>query len=51
MTDVSEWVLWHEGYRDGSQLARRLAVVRDLIRAALELVPGERHPGDQRVRG
>ncbi len=33
---MSEWVEWHEGYRPGSPLAKRLAVVQDLIRTALD---------------
>jgi hypothetical protein len=42
---MSEWVEWHEGYRPGSPLARRLAVVQDLIRTALDACP----PGAIRV--
>ncbi len=34
-----EWVAWHEGYRPGSRLARRLAIVRRLIRSALDHAP------------
>jgi hypothetical protein len=33
---VSEWVDWHKGYRPGSPLAKRLGVVQDLIRTALD---------------
>jgi len=33
---VSEWVEWHNGYRPGSPLAKRLGVVQDLIRTALD---------------
>lgn len=33
---MSEWVEWHKGYRPGSPLAKRLGVVRDLIRTALD---------------
>lgn len=33
---MSEWVEWHKGYRAGSPLAKRLAVVQDLIRTALD---------------
>jgi hypothetical protein len=33
---VSEWVEWHRGYQPGSQLARRLGVVQDMIRTALD---------------
>jgi hypothetical protein len=33
---VNEWVAWHEQYRKGSPLTMRLAVVQDLIRAALD---------------
>jgi hypothetical protein len=33
---VSEWVEWHRGYAPGSPLAKRLAVVQDLIRTALD---------------
>jgi len=33
---MSEWVEWHEGYRPGSPLARRLVVVQDLLRRALD---------------
>jgi hypothetical protein len=33
---VSEWVEWHKGYRPGSPLAKRLAVVQDHIRSALD---------------
>ncbi len=39
MTTMSEWVAWHEGYAPGSPLARRLAVVQRLIRAALDASP------------
>jgi hypothetical protein len=39
VTDMSEWVAWHQGYESGSQLARRLVVVQDLIRAALDSRP------------
>ena len=41
----SEWVGWHRGYEDGKPLAKRLAVVQDLIREALDLHP----PGMIRV--
>lgn len=33
---MSEWVDWHKGYSPGSPLAKRLAVVQDLIRTALD---------------
>jgi hypothetical protein len=33
---VSEWVEWHKGYRPGSPLAKRLALVQGLIRTALD---------------
>jgi hypothetical protein len=33
---VNEWLEWHKGYRPGSPLAKRLAVVQDLIRTALD---------------
>ena len=33
---MSEWVAWHDGYSPGSPLARRLAVVQGMIRAALD---------------
>jgi hypothetical protein len=36
---VSEWVAWHEGYKPGSPLARRLEVVQGLIRSALDNSP------------
>jgi hypothetical protein len=42
---VSDWITWHEGYTSGSPLARRLGVVQDFIRAALNTVP----PGPIRV--
>lgn len=42
---MSDWITWHEGYRPGSPLARRLAVVQDLIRSALNAAP----PGPIRV--
>lgn len=42
---MSEWVEWHEGYRPGSPLARRLTVVQDLIRVALDGCP----PGPIRI--
>jgi hypothetical protein len=42
---MSEWVEWHKGYRPGSPLARRLAVVQDLLRRALD----DRAPGPIRV--
>ena len=42
---MSEWVTWHKGYRPGSPLAQRLAVVQDLIRSALD----GRAPGPIRV--
>ena len=36
---VSEWVAWHDGYRPGSPLARRLATVQGMIRTALDTSP------------
>lgn len=36
---VSEWVEWHDGYRPGSPLARRLAKVQGMILAALDNAP------------
>jgi len=36
---VSEWVAWHEGYRPGTPLARRLIVVQGMIRTALDESP------------
>jgi hypothetical protein len=42
---MSEWLRWHEGYREGEPLAKRLRVVQYLIRAALDASP----PGPIRV--
>jgi len=42
---MSEWTTWHEGYRPGSPLARRLIVVQRLIGEALNTAP----PGPIRV--
>ena len=39
MLDMSEWVEWHERYKPGSPLARRLEVVQGLIRSALDASP------------
>lgn len=33
---MSEWVRWHEMYDEGGPLARRLEVVQDMIRSALD---------------
>lgn len=41
----SEWVEWHRQYETGSSLARRLAIVRRLIRDTLDRLP----PGAIRV--
>lgn len=39
----NDWVLWHAAYdRPRSSLARRLAVVRERLRAALDDVPADR---------
>jgi hypothetical protein len=42
---MSEWVEWHRGYDDGHVLGRRLGVVQDLIRSALDSRP----PGPIRI--
>jgi Putative methyltransferase len=36
---TSEWVEWHRRYEDGQPLTRRLEVVQDAIRAALDRQP------------
>jgi hypothetical protein len=41
----SEWVEWHRQYRGDERLAKRLRVVQDMIRTALDLSP----PGRIRV--
>ena len=35
----SEWVEWHEGYAEGTPLARRLSIVQDSIHNALDGCP------------
>jgi Putative methyltransferase len=41
----SEWVAWHQQYRAKGGLTRRLAIVRELLRAALDALP----PGEIRA--